>query len=146
MSCRCRQAFQWPCSGLMGNSMGEQTDSSHFLTRIMVKHIWLHLYLSKCDLSPHLLFGLGPIQSHFLRCNIIFVLTTVQMDVWVDRTIKVNLFNRGFSMSSHLYLVICWNIACESKCWLNLVWTWFCITACDFTRCFTSNEQTNLKS
>lgn len=28
---------------------------------------------------------------------------------------------------------------------MNLIWTWFCITACDYTRCFTSNEQTNLK-
>lgn len=44
-------------SGLMGNSRGEQTGTSRFWNCLTFKHIWLHLYLSKCGLRPDLLFG-----------------------------------------------------------------------------------------
>lgn len=70
--------------GLMENSMGEQTGTSHFWAAIAFKHMWLHLYLSKCDLCPDLVFGSGPIQSHsplVFEWNLVFWIECVS---WSD--------------------------------------------------------------
>lgn len=132
-------------SGLMGNSTGEQTGTSHFWNCLTFKHIWPHLYLSKCGLRPDLLFGWGPIQSHFLRlCQIIFVPTTVQMNMRRQDYNSRHVYWRFLHVLTSIFGV--WNNAGEPKRWLNFIWTWFCIIACDYTRCFTSDEQTNLQT
>lgn len=109
------------CSWLIGNSTGEQTGTSHFWTCLASKHIWLHLYLSKCDLCPDLLFGKGPIQSEVIGTDLMSFLSQllyVQVNKWLDRTIGAQ---SSSLMSWHLYLVFSWWSKKLAELHLNLL-------------------------
>lgn len=102
-------------SGLIGSSV-RGADLS-----LTSKHIWPHLYPSKCDLGPDLLF-LERVQFNltFWDDAIQFLFFSV---VPTTREIRVD---GGGGTTRHVTSVFgVWNSASEPQRWLNFTWTPF---------------------
>lgn len=120
-------------SGLIGSSV-RGADLS-----LTSKHIWPHLYPSKCDLGPVFFFWKESNSislSETMPSNFFFVIPTT-------REIRADGGGSAPHVTSHLYSVSGITSVNHNAGWTSLE-PRFCIIARDYTRCFTSDEQTNL--